>query len=88
MSEHLHEDDLEERDDVVENRDDEKKPDPGEPWAKFSTGRDLTQTRTATSAPSSNAAELLGCEHQARGHTGARQGWTALASERVDSGAA
>jgi hypothetical protein len=36
MSEHLHEDDLEERDDVVD--DDEQKPDPGEPWAKTSSG--------------------------------------------------
>ena len=35
MSEHLHEDDLEERDDVV---DDERKPDDGEPWAKASSG--------------------------------------------------
>jgi hypothetical protein len=39
MSEHLHEDDLEERDDVVDE-DDEQKPDPGEPWAKASGGRD------------------------------------------------
>jgi hypothetical protein len=37
MSEHLHEDDLEERDDVV---DDDETPDPGEPWAKTSAGRD------------------------------------------------
>jgi len=37
MSEHLHEDDLEERDDVVD-RDDDKEPDPGEPWAKTSSG--------------------------------------------------
>ena len=37
MSEHLHEDDLEERDDVVDE-DDEQKPDPGEPWAKTSSG--------------------------------------------------
>jgi hypothetical protein len=37
VSEHLNEDDLEERDDVV---DDERRPDAGEPWAKFSTGRD------------------------------------------------
>ena len=36
MSEHIHEDDLEERDDDVD--DDEKKPDPGEPWAKTSSG--------------------------------------------------
>ena len=36
MSEHIQEDDLEERDDVVE--DDEKNPDPGEPWAKTSSG--------------------------------------------------
>ena len=39
MSEHIHDDDLEERDDVVDEAD-EKEPDPGEPWAKFSTGRD------------------------------------------------
>jgi hypothetical protein len=40
MSEHLHEDELEERDDVVERErgGDEKKPDPGEPWAKLSSG--------------------------------------------------
>ena len=38
MSEHLHEDKLEERDDVVERGDDEKEPDPGEPWAKVSSG--------------------------------------------------
>jgi len=37
MSEHLHEDDLEERDDVVD-RDEEDKPDPREPWAKVSSG--------------------------------------------------
>ena len=37
MSEHLHEDDLEERGDVVD-RDGDKKPDPGEPWAKTSSG--------------------------------------------------
>ena len=36
MSEHLHENDLEERDDVVD--DDERKPDDGEPWAKASSG--------------------------------------------------
>jgi len=38
MSEHLHEDDLEERDDIVDRDEDEKKPDPGEPWAKTSSG--------------------------------------------------
>jgi hypothetical protein len=41
MSEHLHEDDLEERDDVVHSESDTKpkpKPDPGEPWAKVSSG--------------------------------------------------
>jgi hypothetical protein len=37
MSEHLHEDNLEERDDVVDE-DDEREPDPGEPWAKTSSG--------------------------------------------------
>jgi len=37
MSEHLHEDELEERDDVVD-RDGGKEPDPGEPWAKTSSG--------------------------------------------------
>jgi len=36
MSEHIHEDDLEERDDVVD--DEEKKPDPGEPWATRPAG--------------------------------------------------
>ena len=36
VSEHLHEDELEERDDVVD--DDEQEPDPGEPWAKTSSG--------------------------------------------------
>jgi hypothetical protein len=36
MSEHLHEDDLEERDDVVD--DEHEQPDPGEPWAKASSG--------------------------------------------------
>ena len=35
VSEHLHEDELEERNDVV---DDDEEPDPGEPWAKASTG--------------------------------------------------
>jgi hypothetical protein len=39
MSEHLHEDDLEERDDVVDD-DKKEKPNPGEPWAKASAGRD------------------------------------------------
>ena len=38
MSEHLHEDDLEERDDVVVDDEPERKPDPGEPWAKASSG--------------------------------------------------
>jgi len=38
MSEHLHEDDLEERDDVVDRGDEATKPDPGEPWAKVSSG--------------------------------------------------
>jgi hypothetical protein len=37
MSEHLHEDQLEERDDVVD-RDGAKEPDPDEPWAKTSSG--------------------------------------------------
>jgi len=43
MSEHIHEDDLEERDDVVDA--DEKKPDRGEPWAKTSSGdaEDVTE---------------------------------------------
>ena len=38
MSEHLHEDGLEERDDVVDDEHD--KPDPGERWAKTSASRD------------------------------------------------
>jgi len=39
MSEHLHEDDLEERDDVVRRPErDDQEPDPGEPWAKTSSG--------------------------------------------------
>ena len=39
MSEHMHEDDLEERDDVVDDdKDGRKEPDPGEPWAKTSSG--------------------------------------------------
>ena len=37
MSEHLHEDELEERDDVVD-RNGGKEPDPGEPSAKASSG--------------------------------------------------
>jgi hypothetical protein len=37
MSEHLHEDELEERDDVVDSDTDDE-PDPGEPWAKTSSG--------------------------------------------------
>jgi hypothetical protein len=37
MSEHLHEDKLEERDDVV-GGEDQDEPDPGEPWAKVSSG--------------------------------------------------
>jgi len=37
MSEHLHEDELEERDDVVD-REQKDEPDPGEPWAKVSSG--------------------------------------------------
>jgi hypothetical protein len=37
MSEHIHEDDLEERDDVVDD-DETEEPDPGEPWAKTSSG--------------------------------------------------
>jgi len=40
------------------------------------------------SAPSSNAVELLGREHQARGRTRPQQGWSALLRARVDSGAA
>jgi hypothetical protein len=43
MSEHLHEDELEERDDVVDDDDDED-PDPGEPWAKTSGGADEIPT--------------------------------------------
>ena len=38
MSEHLHEDELEERDDVVDRQRDDEGPDPGEPWAKTSSG--------------------------------------------------
>jgi hypothetical protein len=36
VSEHIHEDELEERHDVVD--DNEEEPDPGEPWAKTSSG--------------------------------------------------
>jgi hypothetical protein len=36
MSEHNFEDDLEERDDIVDK--DDQEPDPGEPWAKTSSG--------------------------------------------------
>jgi hypothetical protein len=40
MSEHRYEDDLEDRDDVVDDAGDsgEEKPDDGEPWAKTSSG--------------------------------------------------
>ena len=41
MSEHLHEDDLEDRDDIVddaEQADDDDEPSDGEPWAKTSSG--------------------------------------------------
>jgi hypothetical protein len=41
MSEHLHQDELEERDDVVDTKDDgeaETEPSEGEPWAKTSSG--------------------------------------------------
>jgi hypothetical protein len=40
MSEHIHEDDLEERDDVVERDapEDIEEPSEGEPWAKTSSG--------------------------------------------------
>jgi hypothetical protein len=38
MSEHIHEDDLEERNDVVDDDESRKEPDPGEPWAKTSSG--------------------------------------------------
>jgi hypothetical protein len=38
MSEHLHEDDLEERDDIVDGE--HENPDPGESRAKTSAGRD------------------------------------------------
>ena len=38
MSEHLHDDELEERDDVVDRDEDDDEPDPGEPWAKTSSG--------------------------------------------------
>jgi hypothetical protein len=43
MSEHLHEDDLEERDDVVD-RDGTNEPDPSEPWAKTSSGDEESVT--------------------------------------------
>jgi hypothetical protein len=40
MSEHIHEDDLEERDDVVERNapEDSEEPGEGEPWAKTTSG--------------------------------------------------
>jgi len=44
MSEHIHQDELEERDDVVDSSGDDDdqeakpEPDPGEPWAKTSSG--------------------------------------------------
>jgi hypothetical protein len=38
MSEHLHEDDLEDRDDVVDDASDDKGAAEGEPWAKTSSG--------------------------------------------------
>jgi len=40
MSEHIHQDELEERDDVVgdDDRVQKPEPDPGEPWAKTSSG--------------------------------------------------
>src|SRR5207248_5618172 len=44
--------------------------------------------RGHSSAASSNAAEFLGREHQARGRTRPQQGWSALLRARVDSGAA
>src|SRR5207247_11155291 len=40
------------------------------------------------SAPSSNAVELLGREHEARGRTRPQQGWSALLRARVGPGAA
>src|SRR6266496_3218186 len=43
---------------------------------------------SSISAPSSNAAEFLGREHQARGRTRSRPRLAALARARVDSGAA
>ena len=48
MSEHLHEDDLEERDDVVDK--DDEKPDPGEPWAKTSGGQGSGSDEDSTSS--------------------------------------
>src|SRR5919201_1412023 len=50
-------------------------------------GREKVNVRDA-SAPSSNAVELLGREHQARGRTRSRPRLAALARARVDSGAA
>ena len=44
--------------------------------------------RRGISAPSRDAVERLGREHQARGRTWPRQGWTALPRSRVGSGAA
>ena len=38
MSEHYFEDELEERDDVVEQADENDEPRDGEPWAKTSSG--------------------------------------------------
>src|SRR5437867_6484587 len=43
------------------------------------TGSSSTRQRITVSAPSSNAAEFLGREHQARGRTQPQQGWTSLA---------
>ena len=53
-----------------------------------SRARVLLPVHKANSAPSGDTAALLGRQHQARGRTRLRPGWSAWARARVDSGAA
>src|SRR2546422_8830009 len=63
-------------------------------WKPFVKSKPRATTITTTSrasftgAPASDAVEVLGREHQARGRTRPEQGWSALLRARVDCGAA
>jgi hypothetical protein len=57
-------------------------------WIFRTSSSTMTFAAGDISAPSSNAAELLGREHQARGRTRPQPRLEALVRTRVDSGAA